>query len=135
MIKQSFEEEAKDVDSDESQNQENVRLPADNDPIYKLGPDDPVITKWNLWVTESIPPIDEEQRKMLKSFRKPRTILPLNHEDPWDEWKNLAKDPATVQKLWEEIFGKDVPAMTAYELRAIIKNVNCRLLYHWEGLE
>ncbi len=106
-------------------------LPLPGDPIYDVGPDSRVDTRRNFMMIDSLSPGDPEDRRIFQNSRVPRTILPFDHDDAWDEWRNLARDPESVEQLWRQVFGENVPPMTAYELRAIIKNVNRRLMHTW----
>lgn len=106
-------------------------LPPHGDPIYQIGPDDPMATRLNFKMIESVIPSDPEDRKLfLKNMVVPRTHVSLDRDDVWDSWLNFARDPEKVEELWRHFFGDELPPMTAYELRAIIRNVNSRLLFH-----
>jgi hypothetical protein len=126
------EEEQPPSPADESESANSAVLPPLGDPIYKLGPDDPISARLILRMVESVRPRDMEQSKALASCRTPRTILPLNHEEPWEDWHKRSRDHAQVQKMWEFIFGEDIPPMNTYEMRALIRNVSSRLLFKWD---
>ncbi|MEO5912687.1 MAG: hypothetical protein ABIS50_00525 [Luteolibacter sp.] len=106
-------------------------LPLLGDPIYDLGPDSVLQARQNLRVVESIPPADEEQRRAFKSMVTPRTLQPLDHEDAWDDWHTRSRDPHFIQDLWQSFFGDDIPIMSIYEMRALIRDVNSRLSLTW----
>jgi len=107
-------------------------VPELGSPLYDLGPDHPYTARQILRTIESARPMDVEQKKIMEALRLPRTVLPLNHEDRWDDWKERSKDPKIVQEMWELIFGPECPKMNTYEMRAIIKNTNSRLLFHYD---
>lgn len=106
-------------------------LPAWDDPILANGPDDPVRARTILRMVENVEARNEEERKIYSSTAAPRTALALNHEDPWEDWKDRCRDHVQVQEMWRAIFGSEVPVMTVYEYRAVVRNVNQRLLYGW----
>ena len=126
------ENEQEKVNKAKQDHHDSLVLPATGDPIYDQGPDPEFKAKQILRSIENIAPLDEEQRKDLDDMVTPRTVQPLNHEDQWDDWRDLARDPVQVQDMWKAIFGENIPLMTTYEMRAIIRSVNSRLLFTWD---
>lgn len=105
-------------------------LPPQGDPIYKIGPDNPVSTRENLQLIASLIPNAPEDRKLFLNNKSiPRTLVPLDRDDLWESWRSFARAPEKVEDLWRHFFGDELPPMTAYELWAIIRNVNSRLMF------
>lgn len=107
-------------------------MPKAGDPILALGPDNPsetiAIMKW----LETVEP-NSAQKEVWPKMRPLRTLIPIEHEFLWDTWSRESRDPEKVQQIWQAIFGPNIPVMTPYELRAVIKNAHDRLIHDWYG--
>lgn len=105
-------------------------VPEIGDPITGRGPDDRIATRSNLlWLDTERP--NSSQIEAYPQMMLPRTLVTEEHEKSWDAWVRFARNPENLEAKWREFFGDKVPAMTAYELWAIMKDVHDRLLQRW----
>lgn len=120
------------LNEEESQSISSPILPPVGSPIWDLGPDVPIKARQILRLVESIPPRDQEQKKILAALAVPRTVQPLDQDNVWEDWHQRSRDPAQVTAMWKFIFGQDIPTLTTYQMRALIKDVSSRLIFTWD---